>query len=64
MTPDIIIKQKTLSNCSEVLQILGPIPVKYFRLEKGKKIEIAPIDLSRYQIFGENENEIYYKLKT
>lgn len=61
---EIIVRQKTLSNCSEVLQILGPSPVKYFRLEKGKKIEIAPVDLSNYHKFGENENEIYYKLIT
>lgn len=61
---DIIVKQKTLSNCSEVLQILGNNPVKYFRLEKGKKIEIAPVDLSNYKWFGGNDNEDYYKLKT
>ena len=61
---EIIVRQKALSNCSEVLQILGPNPVKYFRLEKGKKIEIAPVDLKDYRVFGENENEIYYKLKT
>lgn len=55
MQDEIIVRQKTLSNYSEVLQILGNNPVKYFRLEKGKKIEIAPVDLKDYRVFGENE---------
>ncbi len=51
-----ILKQKPLHNCSE---LIGSYPVKYYRQDKGQRIEVN-INPDEYKIIGENSD--YYFL--